>query len=196
MLDLSHVFAAFPTLESERCILREITMDDVDALYDIRSDDLVSKYLGDPPMRHRDQAVASVEATMQSFQSGDGSLKWGVAMHDNNRLIGTVSVWHIRKQHYRAELGYMLARDYWGKGIIPEVCTTVLDYAFGTMNLHSMDANIDPRNDASRRVLEKLGFVQEAYFREDYFDPMTETFTDSAIFSMLASTWQQRRNAG
>jgi ribosomal-protein-alanine N-acetyltransferase len=58
------------------------------------------------------------------------------------------------------------------------------------MGLHSVEAQIDPANRASRRVLEKLGFVQEGYFRENYYDPVEARFTDTAVFSLLSATWQ------
>ena len=91
------------------------------------------------------------------------------------------------KEHYRAELGYVLDPAYWNKGIMKESILRTLDYGFTTMGLHSVEARINPDNIASASVLESTGFVREAYFKEDFFH--REQFEDTAVYSRL-----QRKN--
>jgi ribosomal-protein-alanine N-acetyltransferase len=76
-----------------------------------------------------------------------------------------------------------------------EAVDAVLTFGFGTMGLHSVEAQIHPANHGSRRVLEKLGFVQEGYFHENYYDPVEASFTDTAVFSLLKAIWGQQVKA-
>lgn len=77
----------------------------------------------------------------------------------------------MQKAHYRAEIGYALQPAHHGKGLMQEALTAVLDYGFHTLQLHSVEANVNPANAASIKILERNGFVQEGYFREAYFMP-------------------------
>ena len=73
-----------------------------------------------------------------------------------------------------------------------EALGALLDFAFTRMGLHSVEAQIHPANSGSRRVLEKLGFVQEGYFRENFYDPVEAQFTDTAVYSLLKEIWMRR----
>ena len=75
-------------------------------------------------------------------------------------------------------------------GIMPEAVGAIVRFGFEHMGLHSVEAQIEPNNQGSRRVLEKLGFVQEGYFRQNYF--FDGEFTDTAVFSLLKSDWVER----
>jgi ribosomal-protein-alanine N-acetyltransferase len=85
--------------------------------------------------------------------------------------------------HYRAEIGYVLHPQHQGKGLMTEAMKAVIHYAFEVMQLHSIEANINPLNIASKQVLLKNGFVQEAYFRENFY--FNGVFLDSMIFSRI-----------
>ena len=87
------------------------------------------------------------------------------------------------KEHYRAEIGYVLDPAYWRKGIMKETILRTLDYGFSTLGLHSVEARINPHNIASASVLESTGFVREAYFKEDFFH--RGKFEDTAVYSRL-----------
>lgn len=191
-MDWSSVFATFPILETERLILRAVTPDDTASIFELMGDERVTRYLGRFPLASLEEAVQRVNVYESVFQDQTG-IVWAITPRDEDRVIGTCLVWNLQKQHFRAELGYAIVPDWWGKGITTEANTAALNFAFTTMGLHSMAAIIDPANDASRHVLEKLGFVQEGYFREDYYNPVLEQFTDTAIFSLLKANWLTRR---
>ena len=89
------------------------------------------------------------------------------------------------KEHFRAEIGYMLDPQWQGKGLMQEVMDKLLDYGFSTLGLHSVEANVNPGNIASIRLLERNNFVREAYFRENYF--YDGKFLDTLIYSKLAT---------
>jgi len=175
-------FTTFPTLETERLILRDISINDAPEIYFLRSDATVLTYLDKKP---DDSEAVSIEwiRMVKKNQEDNNSILWGITEKGNNRLIGTISFWRLIKEHYRAEIGYVLHPDYYGKGIMPEAMKAVLNYGFEKMQLHSVEANVNPANTGSIKALEKNGFVREAYFRENYYHD--GKFLDSAIYSLV-----------
>jgi ribosomal-protein-alanine N-acetyltransferase len=108
-------------------------------------------------------------------------------MKGSSEAIGYMSLWRIDHSNHRVELGYALKKEFWKKSIALEAATAVIDFAFYKLKAHSIMANINPVNKGSEALLLKLGFKQEAYFRENYhFDGK---FIDSAIFCMIVSDW-------
>ena len=173
----------FRSLETERLTLRAATADDADAMYRIMADPLAMRYFGRAPMTSLDQAVQRIRDTEKAFEERE-AVRWAITLRGQSQLIGTCGFWRLMKDHHRAEIGYELAPEYWGRGLMPEAVGAALNFGFTTLGLHSVEAHIHPDNIGSRRVLEKLGFVQEGYFRENFREP-DGRFTDSAVFSLL-----------
>jgi ribosomal-protein-alanine N-acetyltransferase len=118
-----------------------------------------------------------------SIDTNEG-IVWGISLRENaSALIGYTSFWQIIKPHYRAEIGYTLDPRYWKKGIMYEANTAIINYAFNSIKLHSIQANINSDNKASEALLQKLGFVKEAHFKEDYY--FEGRFFDSVVYSLL-----------
>ena len=110
-------------------------------------------------------------------------IQWAIALKTENKIVGTIGYHRIEKEHYRAEVGYMLHPDYWNTGLMTEALKVIIDFGFDEMNLHSIEGNINPNNAVSRKILEKFGFVKEAYFKENYF--FNGKFFDSEVYSLL-----------
>ena len=103
-----------------------------------------------------------------------------------------IGFYRTKFANYRSEIGYMLLSENHGKGIATEAVERVMKYGFNEMNLHSMEAIIDPRNSASERVLIKNGFVKEAHFLEnEYWDGK---FWDSVVFSLLKRNFVKKNH--
>jgi ribosomal-protein-alanine N-acetyltransferase len=96
-------------------------------------------------------------------------------------LIGTAGIRSISWQHLRAEMGYELDPQHWNKGLMTEALTEITRYCFQALKLHTIEANIAPANLASARVLEKLTFVKEAHFRENWY---YQGWWDSIIYTL------------
>lgn len=112
------------------------------------------------------------------------SVAWGIVNQQAPAtLMGNISLWRILKDHYRAEIGYMLLPKFWNKGFMKEALSMVVDFGFLTMGLHSIEARINPSNKASAALLLTSGFTKEAYFREDYF--FNGQFGDTEVYSKL-----------
>jgi len=174
-------FQPFPELITERLRLRETTMDDVHDLFLLRNDDRVRIYI-DRPKETEEEVEKKLKGIIEDTKKGDNIL-WTICTLENSKMIGTTGFWNFNKKNHRVEIGYSLFPDFWNKGFMSEANQVILKYAFEQMKVHSIQANINPNNIASKRVLEKMGFRQEAYFTEDYF--YDGKFTDSMIFSLL-----------
>lgn len=181
MLELQ--FTPFPQLETKRLLLRKMQPADAKALFFLRSDETVMQYIDKERAATINEASIFIQNIL-SWINTNQSINWAITVKENpDQLIGSIGYWRILKEHYRAEIGYMLHPDYWKKGLMKEAIQAVLDYGFQEMNLHSVEAHINPANNGSAAILESTGFVREAYFKEDYF--FRGKFLDTAIYSRL-----------
>jgi len=176
-------FTPFPVLTTERLVLRPPETDDVNEIFFLRSDPRVMKYIGREPCRSAEEAVEHIEMLAGRTAENVG-ITWAITLKGDDRLIGTIAHWRMEKENYRAEIGYVLHPDHQGKGIMHEAMGAVIAYGFNVMGLHSIEANTHTENAASQNVLLKNGFVQEAYFRENYY--YKGRFLDSAVFSLVS----------
>jgi ribosomal-protein-alanine N-acetyltransferase len=180
MLELH--FSSFPVLTSERLILRQMQLADAPAMFALRSNTDVMKHIGRPLASGIDDAIKLIQTNLDVFANNEG-VSWAITLKDDDTLMGTIGFWRIVKEHYRTEIGYLLHPGLHGKGMMQEAIQLAVDYIFANTALHSIEANVDPANIASRRVLEKCGFVQEAYFKENFF--WNGQFLDSVIYSLV-----------
>lgn len=156
---------------------------DAKELLYLRSSEEVMKYIDRERTRSIRDAELFIDKIDASLDSNNG-IMWGITLKERPRtLIGNIGYWRLVKEHYRAEVGYMLHPAFWKKGIMKEALLRVIDFGFDEMKLHSIEANINPRNTASAKLLESTGFVKEAYFKEDYF--FNGAFHDTIIYSRL-----------
>lgn len=180
------VFDAFPNLETERLTLQLHSEADVDDLFILRSDPVVMQYMDQPPAKDKKVVLDRIKEIRQDFKDKTG-INWTIKIKGSAEAIGYMSLWRIDHSNQRVELGYALKKEYWKKSISMEAATAVINFAFNDLKAHSIMANINPLNKGSEALLLKLGFKQEAYFRENYhFDGK---FLDSAIFCMILSDW-------
>jgi RimJ/RimL family protein N-acetyltransferase len=181
-----------PTLDAPRVRLRWVDARDVDALFAVFSDERVMRYWATTPMTTRSQAEDYVTRIHQGF-AGKSLFQWGVERKEDSRLIGTCTLLHVDVPNRRAEVGYALRSDLWKRGYMREALTALLDYAFGTLKLRRLEADVDPRNDGSLGVLGHLGFRHEGLLRERW--NVGGEVQDSAFLGLLAREWLERRGA-
>lgn len=176
-------FKEFPVLATERLLLREHSVQDVPALFKMRTNEEVMRFID----RERPKTTQDIETFITSFNAGfkqGQHIAWVISLKENpGQMIGSIGYWRTNFANYRAEIGYMLHPDYWRRGIVSEALKKTITFGFEEMSLHSIQANINPGNDASRQILLKHGFVKEAYFKEDYY--FNGKFLDSEIYSLL-----------
>lgn len=176
-------FSPFPVLAGQRLLLREMVEADGPAVLQMRSNVEVMRYLDREPAKSLEDALEYIKKIQFGISSNSG-ITWAIAQPETDMLIGTIGFWRLDMAHYRGEIGYMLQPEYQGKGLMQEAMELALEYAFTQLKLHSIEANVNPDNLASKKLLERNGFVQEAYFRENYF--YNNRFLDSVIYSLIS----------
>jgi len=179
-----------PTLESARLRLRWLERRDVDALHRIFSDAQVTRYWSSPPLKDR-AAAEDLLTEIGDYFTARTLYQWGVARIEDDEVIGTCTLASLSVEHRRAELGCALARDSWRQGIMTEVMPLLFDFAFERLQLHRLEAEADPRNDASLALLERLGFSREGFQRQRY--RMYGEWQDSLLFGLLREEWRTRK---
>lgn len=158
-----------PELQTKRLFLRNVQPVDTRALYELRSNPEQMRFIPRPLAQSIEDAQTLIEAMMKGALERS-LLNWVVTEKEHPDLfLGVMGFYRIYPEHFRAEIGYMIHPKAQGKGYTTEAIQAIMDYGWHTMNLHTIEAVIDPDNHASQRVLEKCGFVKEAHFRENIF---------------------------
>lgn len=168
--------------------MRWASEDDVDALYEIFSDPRVMRYWSSGPLPNR-EAAAAMQREIAHHNLSDTQMKWGLALRDTNKLIGTVTLFNLSISNGRAEIGYAMGSAYWGKGYMNEALKALIVHAFDVMNFRRLEADVDPRNDASIRTLERLGFQREGFLRERWH--VGGELQDAYFYGLLKREWQR-----
>ncbi len=173
----------FPMLSSERLILKQPTRADADAVFRIFSDPKVLRFYNVDLMGKREEAVALIESRRRRYELGYG-LRWGIFLRISGEYIGSCGfeVWH--KPWRFSEIGYELAQEHWRQGYMTEALRMMLAHGFDHMHLHRIEAQVEPLNEPSRKVLLKLGFREEGIARERGF--WRQEFHDLTQFALLA----------
>lgn len=177
-----------PTLVAPRLALRWIEPRDLEDLYAVFSDPDVTRFWSHAAWPHRDEAAIYLEAIHRGFEQGD-LFQWGIALRGDDRVVGTVTLYGIDHAQGRAELGFALAREHWGRRYAREALTVLLDHAFGRIGLRRIEADVDARNQGSLNTLEALGFRREGYLRQRWL--VAGELQDSVLMGLLASEWTQ-----
>jgi RimJ/RimL family protein N-acetyltransferase len=171
-------------LNTERLLLRPITEADTEVLYTIFSDPTVMRYWNTAPWENLDQAKDSITRDTEARRTGE-YLQLGIEQNADAQLIGTCTLFNFNHQCKRAEIGYALARSAWGNGFMQEALPALIDYAFTELDLHRIEAEIDPHNAASGKTLERLGFLKEGLLRERWI--VNGKVSDSHLYGLLRS---------
>jgi len=167
---------------TERLILRELSVSDVDRLRAYRSDPRVSKYQSWVPDTFGIQQLACMDpgAPGTWYQAG-------ISLRTTGELIGDCGI-HTMDDPRLAEVGITLAPEFQGRGLATEALRSIIDFLFGELRMHRISASVDPRNLASMRLMQRSGFRQEGHLLESIWS--NGEWVDDAIFAILASEWR------
>jgi len=178
----------FPNLSTERLALRQITEHDAANFFWLRNSEEVMKYIQLPKLASVEKAAERIN-TMNGWLLKNEAINWAITLKEDKVLIGWILYKSIDLVNHRAEVGYLLHPDFWRKGIVQEALMAVLDFGFNTLNFHSVEALVNPENDASILLLEKNGFVKEAHFKENFY--FEGAFLDTGVYSLLKSNYNK-----
>ena len=187
-MSIDAAFTHFPSLFTERLHLRQFQPTDAEALFAIRSDPDVMEFLGLKPHQSLDDAYAAIERFQTLYEHREAII-WGMALKDEEMLIGSCLFFHFGPEFRYAETGYELNRAYWRQGLASEAMSAILTYGFDELDFHRIEANIDLRNTRSRNLLLKLGFTYEGNLRQRYY--FRGQFKDEHYFGLLKDEWSR-----
>ncbi len=180
------------TINTPRLHLRPLVAADAEPLFRMHADPQVMRYWSTPPWADVEQAEAMIETDREALPAGR-HLRLALMLRSNpadsgDLFVGTCSLFSFHEASRRAEIGYVLERKVWGRGLMHEALAALVGFAFGRLNLNRLEADIDPRNSASARSLARLGFVQEGWLRERWI--VGDEVSDTALFGLLSREWK------
>lgn len=186
MLDIN--FHPFQNLETERLLLRRVSVTDVNEILELRGNPETMKFIPRPLVTTKEEALEHIQMIDDKIEANVG-INWAITLKGNPKLIGVIGHYRIQPENHRCEIGYMILPQYNGQGIVTEAIKVVLEYGFDVLNMHSIEAVIDPDNHASERVLQKNGFVKEAHILEN--ELWNGKFWDTIIYSLLKRNFKR-----
>lgn len=152
-------------LETERLILRKITVNDAEAMYNNwASDDVVARYVTWPPHQSVEETKGLLEMWEKEYEN-DNCYRWVIELKNEKKAIGTVDVCRIKEDDETAEIGYCISRDYWNSGIVTEAAKSVVAYLLKEVGFYRIEAQHHLNNPASGRVMQKIGMKYEGVVR-------------------------------
>jgi [ribosomal protein S5]-alanine N-acetyltransferase len=178
----------FPTLETERLKLVEITPKHAERLFEIFSLDEVTKYYGAETFTEIEEAIKLIEMFQKNFYE-KRAFRWGIILKENNQLIGTTGLNGLQLKNKKAEIGYELHPSYWRKGYTTEAIKEVLRYSFGELELNRIGAVVYIENQASFNLLKKLGFCKEGELRDYLYQ--NNKYHTTHMLSILKHEWDR-----
>lgn len=181
-------FHPFPNLETERLLLRRLNNNDINEVLELRGNPEVMKYVPRPLIKTEEEALAHIALIEDKIVDNIG-INWAITLKGSPKMIGIMGHYKIQSENYRSEVGYMILPRYNGKGIVTEALEAVVQYGFEQLQLHSIEAIIDPENVASEKVLQKNGFVKEAHILEN--ELYEGKFLDTVIYSLLKRNFKK-----
>ncbi|MBD1877053.1 GNAT family N-acetyltransferase [Nodosilinea sp. FACHB-131] len=186
-METQELIKLFPQLETERLCLRQLSPSDAKDVFEVFSDDEVTKYYDLATFTSVERAEQFISRMNEKFATNEG-IRWAIALKSTNRLIGTCGYNAVHLGSRRAIIGYELRRDHWGQGYMPEALHAMIEYGFVKLHLNRLEAFVIPGNEQSFQVLRKLRFFEEGILREYGF--WKDQFWDMRCFSLLKREWQ------
>lgn len=177
---------ALPRVSGPTLDLRWLDQQDAPALLEIFGDPAVTRYWSSPPLPDLSAARQLVDEIQQLFASRT-LFQWGICPHGAEEVIGTCTLLGLDYTHGRAEIGFALARASWGRGLASRAVGLMIGFAFETLGLRRLEADVDPRNGPSLRLLERQGFVKEGLLRERWYQLGERQ--DSVFLGLLRREW-------
>ncbi len=159
------IYSDLPRIETERLLLRKITMEDARDMYAYCSNSEVTRFVTWDAHQSLADTEAFVEFILNNYKKKDLS-PWGMEHKKTGKIIGTVDLASWNPKHQSAEIAYCIHQDYWGKGLTTEAAKAVIAFGFSNMQLVRIQARCFVANIGSERVMEKVGMTFEGIIRK------------------------------
>jgi [ribosomal protein S5]-alanine N-acetyltransferase len=172
----------FPIIETDRLFLRKVNAEDAPDMLVYLSEEEVVQHMGLVPFQTIEDAMDEINWYDSIYEEGTG-IRWGITLKEEGKVIGSCGYLNRAPKHHRAEIGFELSKDYWGKGIAREALDAVIRYGFLHLELERIEALIEPENIPSQKLVERKGFSREGLLR--HYEYTRGKFDDLLIYSIL-----------
>jgi len=181
----------FPVLESNRLVLKKLTHNYIDEVYNHFSDEQVNKYVDFESAQSLEDAKEIIDWGLNLFQNNNGIL-WGIFKKDKEVFLGQINYVlkaddNFNRNIHRAEIGFDLTPVFWGNGYMSEAIKVCNTFIFDEMNINRIEAIVHSLNTKAHKILESIGFKKEGILRE-YVQYKGE-FWDMLYYSLLKKEW-------
>lgn len=179
-----------PTIDAAPFAFRAIRSSDIESLFGIFGDPEVMRYWSTSAF----SGIQAAQAYFEEIQAGFDTrtlFQWGLVRAADDRVIGTGTLCNFNAAHHNGAVGYALARSEWGAGVMSRALPELIRFGFERLGLHRIEADVDPRNAASTRLLERIGFKEEGCRREAYF--VNDEIQDAIMYGLLEREFKQRK---
>lgn len=178
-----------PTLSTERLILRPLQEHDAEAIFDYAQDPLVSQYtLWDAHKTLDDSLRFIKEYAFGNYDRGEPEPFGIVLKSQPQKVIGTVGCFWGSVTHRYMELGYALSQDYWNQGIMTEAASEMIKFVFSKYDISRIEAQFKKENEASGKVMQKVGMTFEGKLRQKIFNK--GRYWDMVYYSILRKEFE------
>lgn len=177
-------FVSFPVLETKRLWLRELQAEDAPAIFAMRANARVGRFIARPEMEKSEDAEGLTQKARAAFYEKRG-MAWAGVVKATGEMIGTCGFNQIDAPNLHAEIGGEMAVEFWGRGLAQEAVQAIIAFGFTKLGLHTIEAKVSPQNRSAIYLMEQLGFVKEAHFKDRiYFEG---EFQDMAVYTCYAN---------
>lgn len=192
-MKIEDVFHNMPTLETDRLILRKMTMEDQRDLFEYASDPELTKYTLWDYHRTLENSIYYLQLILEQYENEQVS-NWAIVLKSNKKMIGTCGFVYWAPEHHRAEVGYALSRKYWNRGIMSEAIQELISFGFDNMDLNRIEARCNTGNIGSERIMQKSGMTFEGIIREQLL--IKGQFEDIKLYAILKRELNQALHRG
>jgi len=162
------IFRDLPMLETERLILRKLSRNDAWDVFQYASDPEVSRYVSWDTHQIIEDSLRFIDSQIQCYETGRVS-NWGIVLKKEGKLTGTGGFIKLMLEDSCGEIGYVLSRPYWNRGLMSEAVKAIIGFGFERLSLKRIEARCFVENVASARVMEKAGMTFEGILRESLY---------------------------
>lgn len=177
-----------PIINTERLLLRKISVEDAENIFDYASDEIVNTFMPWKTHKTINDAFDFIKISEELFITSD-NIDWAIELKEEKKMIGGISIRSWNNQNRCADVGYVLSRKYWNKGITSEALKAVINFCFTKLSLNRVEAHCDENNFASQKVLEKAGMKYEGTLREKVL--IKDKFVNMRFYSILKSEFDR-----
>lgn len=189
-LTAAEYFSRLPVIDTPRLTLRKMSMRDAPDVYQYARDEEVARHVLWDAHRSLWDSRAYIRFLQHQYRAGL-PCSWAIVLRETGRVIGTIGYMSYSEENAMAEIGYSLARDQWGQGLMTEALSAVLDEAFRALKLNRVEALHFTDNPASGRVMEKCGMKHEGHMRNRIY--CKGAFRDVEMWGILRKDWTGRK---